>query len=51
MAVDDTMQARRGRLGRWLLLGTAVVQALSPLAAGFDQGSRADPVVVPPGPF
>ncbi|WP_432493551.1 hypothetical protein [Kineococcus gypseus] len=37
--------------GRWVLAGTALAQALSPLAAGFDQGSGDDPVVVPPGPF
>ncbi|WP_432573904.1 hypothetical protein [Kineococcus sp. SYSU DK005] len=37
--------------GRALLAATAVLQALSPLAAGLDQGSGQDPVVVPPGPF
>jgi hypothetical protein len=41
----------RGRRGRWLLLGTAVAQAISPLFAGFEQGSWDDPIVVPPGPF
>ncbi|MGY1706789.1 hypothetical protein ACI79C_19655 [Geodermatophilus sp. SYSU D00697] len=49
--MDDTVQAGRGRRARWLLLGTAVLQAVSPLVAGFDQGSGADPVVVPPGGF
>src|SRR3712207_1924987 len=50
-AVDESVLAGRGRRARWLLPGTAVVQAVSPLIAGFDQGSGADPVVVPPGPF
>ncbi len=49
--MGNTVRAGRGRRARWLLLGTAVVQAASPLFAGFDQGSDADPVVVPPGPF
>ncbi|MGY1709683.1 hypothetical protein ACI8AC_09265 [Geodermatophilus sp. SYSU D00758] len=40
-----------GSRGRWLLLATAVAQAAAPPFAGFDQGSGADPVVVPPGPF
>src|SRR3954452_13655831 len=39
------------RRGRWLLLLTAVAQAVSPLVIPFDQGSQRDPVVVPPGPF
>ncbi|HYX94548.1 MAG TPA: hypothetical protein VE823_05740 [Geodermatophilus sp.] len=46
-----TSTSRRGTRGRWVLLGTAVVQAVSPPLAGFDQGSGSDPVVVPPGPF
>ncbi|SDN17886.1 hypothetical protein SAMN05660642_04247 [Geodermatophilus siccatus] len=46
-----TFRSRRGTRGRWVLLGTAVVQAVSPPLAGFDQGSGSDPVVVPPGPF
>ena len=49
--MDASVRAHRGRWTRWLLLGTALVQAGSPLVAGFDQGSGADPVVVPPGPF
>lgn len=39
------------RVGRWLLLVTAVAQLASPAVAGFDQGSTEDPAVVPPGPF
>lgn len=49
--MNESVRAGRGRRARWLLLGTAVAQAVSPLVAGFDQGSGADPVVVPPGPF
>jgi hypothetical protein len=49
--VEEAVRDGRGRWARWLLLGTALVQAGSPLVAGFDQGSGADPVVVPPGPF
>jgi hypothetical protein len=33
------------------LLGTAVAPAISPVFAGFDQGSGEDPIVGPPGPF
>lgn len=40
-----------GTRARWVLLGTAVAQLAAPPFAGFDQGSAADPVVVPPGPF
>ncbi|MGY1681619.1 hypothetical protein [Geodermatophilus sp. SYSU D01176] len=40
-----------GARGRWVLLATAIAQAVAPPFAGFDQGSGSDPVVVPPGPF
>lgn len=39
-----------GRKGRWLLLGTAVLQLLSPAFIPFDLTGEAT-VVVPPGPF
>ncbi|OLR93073.1 hypothetical protein BJP25_19170 [Actinokineospora bangkokensis] len=38
-------------MGAWGLLVTAVLQAVGPLWAGFDQGRPDNPVVVPPGPF
>ncbi|AEV84327.1 hypothetical protein ACWT_3304 [Actinoplanes sp. SE50] len=34
-----------------VLLATAILQAVSPLFVGFDQGEANDPVLVPPGPF
>lgn len=36
---------------RWWLLGTAVLQLVSPAVVGFDESSSQDPPVVPPGPF
>jgi hypothetical protein len=50
----EMVQAEKGRFagaGRWVLLATAVLQAVSPPVAGFDQGRPDNPVVVPPGPF
>lgn len=41
-------------VGRWLLLGTAVAQALAPVVVGFgegDEGGSGTVVVVPSGPF
>lgn len=47
---DNATPARNGRVGRWFLLGTAVLQAAAPTLVGFDS-STADPPIVPPGPF
>lgn len=38
-------------IGRWLLLGSALLQLASPVLVGFEQNAWEDPVVVPPGPF
>ena len=37
--------------GRWLLLGSALLQLASPVLIGFEQDGWEDPVVVPPGSF
>ena len=49
--MGESVRAVRGRRARWLLLGTALAQAVSPQVVGFDEESGADPVVVPPGSF
>jgi len=45
-----SLRGAQGRRARWLLLGTAVVQAVSPSVVGFAEDA-ADPVVVPPRAF
>ena len=40
-----------GKSARWLLLGTAVLQLMSPAVVGFDQSAAQDPPVVPPNYF
>ncbi|MGX5358118.1 hypothetical protein [Kocuria sp. KH4] len=51
MTVPSARAAGSGTWGRWVLLVTAVTQAVSPALSGFTGGSGSDPVVVPPGPF
>ncbi|MFB9445878.1 hypothetical protein Dvina_32195 [Dactylosporangium vinaceum] len=48
--MTDRTERMPGGGGRWLLLGTALVQAAAPSLVGFDSDA-ADPPIVPPGPF
>ncbi|MFI5912150.1 hypothetical protein [Dactylosporangium sp. NPDC051541] len=43
-------ESAAGGAGRWLLLGTALLQAAAPPLIGFA-GDATDPPIVPPGPF
>jgi hypothetical protein len=47
---DGAIFPINGRVGRWLLLGTAILQASAPPLIGFDSEAP-DPPIVPPGPF
>ena len=45
------LRVTSGESARWLLLGTAVLQLMSPAVIGFDQSAAHDPPVVPPNYF
>lgn len=45
------MRLMSGTPAKWLLLGTAVLQLMSPAVVGFDGSGSEDPPVVPPNFF